>query len=196
MNKKILLPIFTIALTVLLLFGVSAGLKHTAEENARTERLEMMHTLLPGSASFTEEPYSGEDPIIQSVYKGETGFIVETCTSGYAGDITMLVGVTLDGTVNGLVVRDLSETWGLGRKSLTDQGFLSQFVGIRGEVAVGTGTDAFSGATDSAEEEATAYVDGITGATVTSKAVVRSINAAVAFVTGADTESGATSWGG
>jgi Na+-translocating ferredoxin:NAD+ oxidoreductase RnfG subunit len=39
-------------------------------------------------------------------------------------------------------------------------------------------------------------VDAITGATVTSKAVVRSVNSAVAFVTGADTDSGATSWGG
>ena len=37
---------------------------------------------------------------------------------------------------------------------------------------------------------------GITGATVTSKAVVRCVNSAVAYVTGADIESGATSWGG
>ena len=38
--------------------------------------------------------------------------------------------------------------------------------------------------------------DAITGATVTSKAVTRSVNAAIAYVTGADTDSGATSWGG
>ena len=39
-------------------------------------------------------------------------------------------------------------------------------------------------------------VDAITGATVTSKAVTRSVNSAVGFVTGADTTSAATSWGG
>jgi len=39
-------------------------------------------------------------------------------------------------------------------------------------------------------------VDAITGATVTSKAVVRCVNSAVAFVTGADTVTEATSWGG
>jgi len=36
----------------------------------------------------------------------------------------------------------------------------------------------------------------LSGATVTSKAIVRSVNSAVAVVTGVDTNSGATSWGG
>ena len=39
-------------------------------------------------------------------------------------------------------------------------------------------------------------VDALTGATVTSKAVVRCINSAVAYVTGADATTAATSWGG
>ena len=39
-------------------------------------------------------------------------------------------------------------------------------------------------------------VDAISGATVTSKAIARSVNSAVGFVTGADTSSSATSWGG
>ena len=39
-------------------------------------------------------------------------------------------------------------------------------------------------------------VDGITGATVTSKAIARSVNSAVGYVTGADVVSSATTWGG
>jgi len=39
-------------------------------------------------------------------------------------------------------------------------------------------------------------IDALTGATVTSKAIVRAVNSAVAYVTGADTVSAATSWGG
>ena len=39
-------------------------------------------------------------------------------------------------------------------------------------------------------------VDGVTGATVTSKAVVKAVNSAKAFVTGADVSSSATEWGG
>ena len=42
----------------------------------------------------------------------------------------------------------------------------------------------------------TVEVDGITGATVTSKAVAKSVNSAVAYVTGADVASSATTWGG
>ena len=66
-----------------------------------------------------------------------------------------------------------------------------------GGVAIGTGdADAFSGATGTESAETETYVDAMTGATVTSKAVARCVNAAVGYVTGADAESGATSWGG
>ena len=138
----------------------------------------MMQTILPGSETFTVEPYAGEDANIVSVHKGETGFVIETRTYGYAGDITMLVGVSNEGTVTGLVVRHLTETYGLGRNALTDTDFLAQFLNTSGEAAVGE------------------TVDALTGATVTSKAVTRAVNSAVAYVTGADASSGATTWGG
>ena len=53
-----------------------------------------------------------------------------------------------------------------------------------------TGTDAAADSGESVE------VDAISGATVTSKAVIRCVNSAIAYVTGADASSGATSWGG
>jgi electron transport complex protein RnfG len=158
----------------------------------------MMQTLLPGSVDFVREPYTGEDANIRSVHKAENGFVIETVTYGYAGEITMLIGVNNEGKVQGLVVRDLSETYGLGANALTDHVFLAQFLNRGGEFAVATGSaDAFSGATGTAEPAGeTTDVDAMTGATVTSKAVVRCVNSAVAYVTGADVSSGATSWGG
>ena len=90
----------------------------------------------------------------------------------------MLVGVSNKGNVTGLVVRELNETPGLGGNALFDVDFLAQFLNTSGEAEVGN------------------TVDGMTGATVTSKAVTRSVNSAVAFVTGADVASSATSWGG
>ena len=75
----------------------------------------------------------------------------------------------------------------------------SQFLNNDGEFAVSTtGADAFSGATGETAAPAgeTVDVDAITGATVTSKAIVRCVNSAVGYVTGADISSGATSWGG
>ena len=197
MKKPIALPVLTILLAALVLLGAALGLNGIAAKNAQAEHLEIMRTILPGSTEFTVEP-CGEDEIIRSVHKGETGFVIETVTYGYAGEITMLIGVSNEGTVTGLVVRDMSETPGLGANALTDHVFLSQFLNVSGEVAISTsGADAFTGATsESSTTEAESYVDAISGATVTSKAIVRCVNAAVAYVTGADVSSGATSWGG
>ena len=157
----------------------------------------MMRTLLPGSENFTVEPYEGEDANIHSVHKGETGFVIETVTRGYAGDIVMLIGISKEGKVTGLTVRDMQETPGLGMSAMWDEQFLAQFLNTEGGVAIGTaGEDAFSGATGSDTAETEIYVDGISGATVTSKAIARCVNSAVAYVTGADVDSGATSWGG
>ena len=178
MKKTIWIPVLTILLAAAILFAASAGLSTVREENARKELESMLHTVLPGSGTFTEEAYEGDDANIRTAYKSEAGFVVHVVTSGYAGDITMLVGVSNDGKVQGLVVRDLQETYGLGARALTDTAFLTQFLGTDGSAAVGED------------------IDALTGATVTSKAVTRGVNSAVNFVTGADTSSGATAWGG
>ena len=104
--------------------------------------------------------------------------MIGTSTAGYAGPIQMLIGVSSDGYVTGLQVRDMEETMGLGANALSDWEFLAQFLRTEGDATVGTN------------------IDAITGATVTSKAIARSVNSAVAFVTGSDIDSGATSWGG
>ena len=191
-------PIIAIVLAALILFGTAFALKGVAADNARDHHLQLMKTLLPGSENFTAESYSGEDANIVSVHKAENGFVIETVTRGYADEIRMLIGVNLDGKVTGLVVAEAHETVGLGNNALNDHEFLAQFLNKSGSFAVGTaGEDAFSGATgEVVETKESVDVDAITGATVTSKAIIRCVNSAVAYVTGADVESGATSWGG
>ena len=198
MKKSILLPIITIALATAILLGLSFGLSGIANANAQKEHLQTMKWLVPGSENFTVEPYDGEDAIIRSVHKGETGFVIETVTRGYAADIVMLIGVSKEGSVTGLTIRDMAETPGLGMNALRDWEFLAQFLRTEGGVAIGSPDqeDAFSGATGETTTETETYVDGISGATVTSKAIARCVNSAVAYVTGADIDSGATSWGG
>ncbi len=192
-------PIFAIVLAALVLFGATQMLWDIMDENAQNLHLDRMQLLLPGSVSFTREPETWEDENIVSVHKGENGFVIETKTYGYAGDITMHIGVNNDGRVTGLVVSEAYETFGLGANALTDHEFLAQFLNKTGSFEVATaGADAFSGATGEAEpaEGEAVPVDAITGATVTSKALVRCVNSAVAYVTGADVSTGATSWGG
>ena len=176
--RKILVPILTIVLAAVILLGLYNGLLDLRQSNEDIELHAKMQTILPGSYKFAEEAYTGEDANISRVWKAETGYIVETVTYGYAGNITMLIGVSNDGKVTGLQVRDMEETYGLGAEALSDWEFLAQFLGNEGDAEVGSN------------------VDAISGATVTSKAIARSINSAVGFVTGADTSSAATSWGG
>lgn len=178
MKKTVIVPILTIVCAALILFGLTFGLKGIAERNAQAEHLKMMQTLLPGSKEFTVEPYTGEDANIRCVHKAENGYVIETATAGYAGDIIMLIGVSNEGKITGLIVRELNETVGLGANALNDHEFLAQFLNTSGDAEVGTN------------------IDAISGATVTSKAIARCINSAAAYVTGADIDSGATSWGG
>ena len=176
--RRILVPVLTIVLAAVILLGLYNGLNEERFVYEMHDLQEKMEAMLPGSKIFTPEEYTGEDTNIHRVWKGETGYIVETVTYGYAGNITMLIGVHNDGYVTGLQIRDMRETYGLGREALTNWEFLRQFLRNEGDAEIGNG------------------IDAISGATVTSKAVARSINSAVGFVTGADVSSGATSWGG
>ena len=194
--KKI---VITILVAALILFGASSALHGVASEKAQEEHLWLMQTLLPGSESFVVVPYDGEDANIKSVHKAENGFVIETVVYGYADNIRMFTGVSNEGLVTGLVVREAHETVGLGNEALTDHVFLSQFLNSGDTFEVAThGADAFSSATGTADAGTgeTVEIDGITGATVTSKAVAKSVNSAVAYVTGADVATSATSWGG
>lgn len=165
-----------IPLCTLVLLGMNCGLRKLSRANAQREWDALMQTLLPGSEHFTEETV--EDDTIRRIFRGDTGYVLETCTPGYAGNITMAIGISNRGTVTGLQIRDMSETWGLGAKALRNSDFLSQFLNTGGNAQVGEN------------------VDALAGATVTSRAIARSVNGALHWVTGVDTDSGATAWGG
>lgn len=171
-------PLLTVVLAALVLWGASAALLPTAREQALAEREEMFRTLLPGSETFTQEPWDGDGTAVSAVWRGQGGYVIETVAEGYDGPLTVWVGVSDSGSVTGLMVRDLSETAGLGGRALTDADFLRQFLNTAGDAQVGAG------------------VDAVTGATVTSRAVATAVNAAADYVTGADISSGATEWGG
>lgn len=183
------------ALCLAVLLGAALALSGPGARIAREDHLWLMQTLLPGSEDFTLEPYAGEDPVIRRVHSSEKGYVIDTVTRGYAGDVSVTVAVTDKGYVTGLAVTEAHETLGLGSRILTDHGFLSQFLNGTGAFAV-AGADAFSGATGETRTGDGTQVDAISGATVSSKAVIRCVNAAIAYVTGADVSSGATSWGG
>lgn len=100
------------------------------------------------------------------------GYVMSiTAKEGYGGDIVFTIGVTQEGTMTGLSVLSHSETAGLGANCTTEE-FQGQFVGLQGpEIA-------YSKEGASADNE----FDAISGATITSKALAKAINAGLGFL--------------
>ena len=94
MKKSILIPVLAIILCAVVLLAANVFLGAVYRINWQSQHVLDMTTILPGSENFVVEPYAGEDANILSVHKGETGYVIETCTYGYAGNITVLVAVS------------------------------------------------------------------------------------------------------
>ncbi len=89
------------------------------------------------------------------------GYVVQLTTKdGYSGGIVMVVGIQIDGTLNGFSITSHTETTGLGTKAF-DAAYADQYNGIAG--------DSVSGITT------------LSGATFTSTAVKNGCMAAVAY---------------
>lgn len=98
------------------------------------------------------------------------GFAVSvTDPEGYAGDITFMMGVRLDGTLNGISILAIEETAGLGMNADKAE-FKDQFKDKQVEAFVYTKTGSTT------DEE----IDAISGATYTTNAMVNGVNAGLA----------------
>ena len=111
---------------------------------------------------------------IGSVYKAVDntgalyGYVVQSTTSeGYAGDIVLYVGVKADATVSGVSILDISETAGLGMEA--PNVLVPQFA----DKAVSGFTYTKTGSRSESE------VDAISGATITTDAVVDAVNGGI-----------------
>ena len=94
-----------------------------------------------------------------------------TDSEGYGGDITITMGVKTDGTLNGIEILSISETAGLGMRATTDE-FKGQFSNKNVEQFSYTKTVAKS------EYE----IDALSGATITTKAVLNAVNGGLLYV--------------
>ena len=78
--KSLLIPVITICLFAAVLFGTRTAAAGTAQVNYEAELNTLMLALLPGSTSFAEEAYDGEDANIKAVYRAENGCVIMTST--------------------------------------------------------------------------------------------------------------------
>lgn len=101
---------------------------------------------------------------------GEEGYVVTvTDKEGYGGDIKITVGITADGTINGISILSITETAGLGMRA-TEPAFYEQYQGKQAEK--------FVVSKDGGDGEP---IDALSGATITSRAVTGAVNAALGY---------------
>ena len=94
------------------------------------------------------------------------GYVLDITThEGYNGDIQFTMGIRMDGTVNGISLLSIAETPGLGMKA--EEVLKPQFAGKMVSQFVYTKTGAV----------ATEEIDAISGATITTNALVNGVNA-------------------
>ena len=199
-KKKALIPAAAIVLTVITLVaggalaGVNMMTASQIAENERQAKLAAYAEVLPAAtqfnfdeslnakvAEFAETGYGdgafGRVSINEvAVGTDDAGSVIGyavsvTSMEGYDGEITMSVGFLADGTITGLAFTTITETAGMGMKAV-EPAFRDQFKDKNVEAfklnkAGGSTTD----------EE----IDSISGASVTSGAVVNAVNAALDF---------------
>lgn len=129
--------------------------------------------VMPEASAFSETPYTHE--LANSIYAGYSGstlmgYCVEVTVDGFGGDMTLMVGVNTDGAVTGAAIEfhhddpDWADEAG-------SEAYMAQYIGRSGKIADST-------------------VNGITGATETSRAVTDGVNRALKVMSEVDTKGG------
>ena len=165
---RLVLTLFLItAVVAAALAGINAITKDAIAANQEKKTQEAMAVVLPDAGNLQKVELTGDTGIVSEVYADGTSYAVKVLPSGFDGEITMMVGI-VDGQVSGISVISHTETPGLGAvaaaQNAKGEAFRSQFVGQSGVLEIG------------------GQIDAMSGATITSTAVVTGVNAALDFV--------------
>ncbi len=158
------------AVVAALLAGVNAATAPAIAQINYQKTQDAIEAVLPGGGESVA--FQDDTGWVSTVYRSDKGYAVEvTPTTGFDGEITMMVGIDGNGNVLGISIVSHTETAGLGAVAAATtsagEAFRGQFVGANGSVSVSK--DGGS-------------IDAITGATITSRAVCDGVNAALACV--------------
>lgn len=160
-----------LAICIIIPLALSVTNKVTAKKIAELENensKKNMQSLV--SADDFEKCSDGGIDYYTAIKGGETAaYIFTESAKGYGGDVSVMTAVKPDGTVAGVAILDVSgETPGLGQNAAKES-FYSQYAGLKKGVSL-----LKNGARAENNE-----VDAVTGATITSTAVTRAVNAAL-----------------
>lgn len=174
-------------------FGLGAVYGITKEPIAKANynaQQEAYKTVFPDAAQFTDlDGFSAEEATKVAVAEGYTDDTIDGCVqavdgsgnvlgyvitatdpNSYGGNITLSLGVTMEGVVNGYSITAINDTAGLGMKA-REEAFSSQYANKQVEKFTVTKTGATS------EDQ----IDAISGATISSNSVTNAVNAGLAY---------------
>lgn len=177
----------TLTLTIKLLLicaivtGLLAFVNHVTApviaENNQKSFEQTMSEVLPDAGTFSKLDPKNFAPsetgvTLDSIYQSKSGgYVASTiCSEGYGGDINVMIGIYPDGAISHIKIMNMSETPGLGAKS-TDPSFTNQYQHLTYPISV------IKNAVPDENQ-----IAAISGATVTSKAVTKAVNAALEAV--------------
>lgn len=177
---KTALMLFVItAISAFILAFANALTKDPIAVNLQAKVNIALRAVLPDRDEYTltEAAAMGSANALYLSYTGGRldGYAVQAAPSGYGGEITMIVGMDIDGLVTDISIIKMTETAGLGTKC-KESDYLAQFVGKHTGVAIGNGDN---------------EVDAISGATISSKAVTSGVADALATVAAYQVDGGA-----
>lgn len=176
--KKILKLTFILFLISAIVAGVLGVVNEITKDRIAeiaAQKTATAYANVLAAEEYTDAEYKGDDTRIQKVSVAvdkdgnEIGYVVEAVVSGSQGSITIIIGVDTEYKCTGISITSSSETSGLGAvaSSPSEKGenFRAQFVGQGGDVALSKNGGA---------------IEALTGATITSNAVVSAVGAACA----------------
>lgn len=169
--KNILKPIIVLTAIAFVCTAALSGVNSLTQEiiakAAAEKKAATMQELFPEESEFTAVEIDAEtlkEYTSSGVYKaGDAGYIVEVAPSGYGGEIKMMIAFSNDCEILNLKVLEHAETSGIGTRVVGDEAYLNKYVGKNAKNPEG--------------------VDAVSGATISSKAVLSGVNNAMNLMT-------------
>lgn len=160
------------------LAGVNAITKDKIAAIKAEKTQKAIQAVLPGCVTVKEVAFTDDTGLVTKVYQSDMslssnfgaafGYAVEVAPTGFGGEITLMVGVSATGEVLGISIISHAETPGLGAVAAADNdkgvSFREQFTGLISGITIGDGDN---------------QVDALSGATISSQAIVDGVNAAL-----------------
>ena len=156
-------PIIFLTIVVFLSVGLVTCTNSITEDKIEGQKGQQVQGMLEEMFPSMSE-YTSEDDIYTIFSDGvKIGYGFLTVGTGYGGDIDILIGLEDETTIKGITIIVQNETPGVGSR-ITESSFTSKFAGLNID--------------DVALKQDGGQVDAITGATISSRAVVDAVRTA------------------